>query len=64
MATPIKRLVEHAYYSKGVTAKGNESSKVSFMLHIDQVSMSDEQNGKLLDILDRAAAEAEIVLKD
>lgn len=64
MATPIKRLVEHAYYSKGVTIQRGKDSKVSFMLHIDQVSMSDEQNGKLLDILDRAAAEAEIVLKD
>lgn len=64
MVIPIKHLVEHAYYSKGVTIQGGEDSKVSFMLHIDQVSISDEQNGKLLDILDRAAAEAEIVLKD
>lgn len=62
MADPIKRWVEHAYYSKGVATQGREDSKVSFMLHIDRVAMSDEENGKLLDILDRAAAEAEAIL--
>lgn len=62
MSGPTKRLVEHAYYSKGVEVRGSEDSKVSFMLHIDRVPMSDEQNGKLLGILERAAADAETIL--
>lgn len=62
MVEPTKKLVEHAYFSKRVLMKESGENRVSFSLTLTECPISDEQMGKLLEILDKAAEEAAAVM--
>ncbi len=70
MTGPTKRYIEHSYFSKSALGSKykiqNDNSsaggRVAYTLNIDAVAMSDEQLGRLLEILDRAVEEADSVM--
>lgn len=62
MVEPTRRLVEHAYFAKRVLMKEGEENRVAFSLTLTQCPISDEQMGKLLAILEKAAEDAAAVM--
>lgn len=67
MVEPGKRLISHNFYSKAVKGEAGEGTqdqqpKVSLSLVIDDTAMTNEQLTKLLDILDRAAEDANAIM--
>lgn len=62
-----KRRVGHAFYSKSVkcdAVEGNQDQQptIGLSLAIDNTTMTNDQITKLLDILDRAAEDANAVM--
>lgn len=62
MVKPLKRLIEHAYFAKKLFMQGNEKTMVGISMTLAECIVSDEQMGKLLEILDKAAEEANTVM--
>ncbi len=62
MVEPTRRLVEHAHFAKRVLMKKGEENRVGFCMTLTECPISEEQMGKLLEILDKAAEEAAVVM--
>ena len=58
----MRRWVQHGYFTKRVFLKEGQEDRVSFTLTLTECPISDEQMGKLLDILEKAAEEADAVM--
>ena len=62
-----KRLVSHSFYSKAVKGEAGEGTQtkqptIGLTLVIDDTTMTNDQLAKLMDILDRAAEDANAVM--
>lgn len=62
MVEPMRRMVEHAHFAKRVLMKPGEENRVGFCMTLTECPISDEQMGKLLEILDKAAEDAASVM--
>lgn len=62
MVEPMRRMVERAHFAKRVLMKQGEENRVSFSMTLTECPISDEQMGKLLEILDKAAMDAAAVM--
>ena len=52
--------VEHAFFSKTVEKEGQQ---IVFMVNLEKATVSNEQLGKLLNILDETASKAKTTLE-
>lgn len=62
MVEPTKRFVEHAYYTKHVRMENGPVTRLSYEMTLNNCDISEEQMSKLLDILDKAAEDAAVVM--
>ena len=62
MEEPMTHYIPQAFIHSNDAAHDEEKGGVNISLRIDRVSVSNEQFGKLMDILERAAAEAKAVI--
>lgn len=62
MVEQTRRLVEHAHFAKRVLMKKGEENRVGFCMTLTECPISDEQMGKLLEILGEAAEKAAAVM--
>jgi len=51
MVEPTKWFVDHAYYTKHVLMEKGPANRISYEMTLNNCDISDEQMGKLLDIL-------------
>jgi len=62
MPAPTKRWVDYACHVRDVQKEEGERSRVSYHLIVDKCDINDEQMRKLLDILDKTAKDAAVVM--
>lgn len=60
MVGPMKRYIDHIYCSKG--ANHGDGRSVAYTLVIEKTTMTEDQLAKLMDIVDRAAEEANQIM--
>lgn len=62
MVEPMTYYIPQAYIHSDDAGQNDETGRVGFTLTITRVSVSNDQFGKLMDILERAASEARAVI--
>ena len=62
MVEAMRRWIQNAHFTKQVFVKEGQEDRVSFTLSIRECPINDEQMGKLLDILEKVAKDADTVM--